>query len=54
MCFVPRAGKEGRVGCAFAASGFLPDHSDEYAFEGIEGWLLAVVKAHACARTVLS
>jgi hypothetical protein len=54
VCLVPPAGKEGRVGCAFAASGFLPDHSDEYPFEKLEGWLVAVVKSRACRRSVLT
>jgi|GEM_PF-3320675 len=54
MCLVPASGRDGRVGCGFAASGFLPDHSDEYAFDGLEGWLQAILKAKACRRIVLS
>lgn len=52
ICFVPRSGKAGRIGCLFQASGFLPDHSDELTFEGLEGWLEAVVRSHACHRIV--
>lgn len=53
ITFVPRAGKEGRVGLAYAVSGFLPEHSDEYPFEGLEGWLEALVKARGCRRITL-
>jgi hypothetical protein len=54
VTFVPHLGKEGRVGYAFAEAGYLPEDSMEYAFDGLEGWLYAVLKAHACRRVVLT
>jgi len=54
VCFVPSSGRGGRVGTAFAESGFLPEHSDEYPFEGVEGWLLAMVRGRGCQRLLFS
>lgn len=54
ICFAPLAGREGRVGYASAITGFLPDHSDEYPFDGVEGWLQAILKSRGCRRVLLS
>lgn len=54
ITYVPNAGREGRVGFAFADAGYLPEDTMEYAFEGLEGWLLAVLKSHACRRIILT
>ncbi len=54
VVYVPNAGQGGRVGYLSASAGFLPDHSDDLAFEGIEGWLVAVLKGRACQRLVLT
>jgi hypothetical protein len=53
VCFAPFAGREGRIGLAYAGSGFLPEHSDEYPFEGLGGWLLALIKGRGCRRLML-
>ena len=50
----PHAGRDGRVGYAFSDAGYLPEDSMEYAFEGLEGWLLAILKSRACRRIVLT
>ena len=50
ITLVPRAGKAGRVGHSYAVSGYLPEHSDEFAFEGLEGWLEALVRGKGCHR----
>lgn len=50
ITLVPRAGKAGRVGHSYAVSGYLPEHSDEFPFEGIEGWLEALVRGKGCRR----
>ncbi len=50
ITFVPRSGKAGRVGHAYAVSGYLPEHSDEFPFDGIEGWLEALVRGKGCRR----
>ncbi|MEE2830403.1 MAG: hypothetical protein VX498_14540, partial [Myxococcota bacterium] len=54
VCFVPLAGRLGRVGCSFDESDFLPEHSDDYSFEGIEGWLLALVRSRGCHRVLFT
>ena len=54
VAFVPGAGRSGRVGYVSASSGFVPDHSDDLAFEGMEGWLLALVRGRACRRLVMT
>jgi len=54
VVYVPQAGNGGRVGYLSAGSGYLPDHSDDLAFNGIEGWLEAVIKGRACQRLVLT
>lgn len=54
VCFVPDAGSAGRVGYLSAAAGFLPEHSDDLAFDGLEGWLLATLRSRGCARLVLT
>jgi len=53
ICFAPFAGREGRIGLAYAGSGFLPEHSDEYPFEGLAGWLTALIKGRGCRRLLL-
>lgn len=52
ITFVPLSGKAGRVGHAYAVSNFLPEHSDEFPFEGLEGWLEALVRGKGCRRVV--
>ena len=54
ITYVPNAGKDGRVGFAFADAGYLPEDTMEYAFEGLEGWLIAVLKSKACRRIILT
>jgi hypothetical protein len=54
VVYVPDAGQGGRVGYLSGAAGFLPDHSSDLAFDGIEGWLIAVIKGRACQRLVLT
>ena len=54
VVYVPEAGDGGRVGYVSAEAGFLPDHSDDLAFNGIEGWLVAVIRGRACQRVVLT
>jgi hypothetical protein len=54
ITYVPHAGRGGRVGFAFSDAGYLPEDTMEYAFEGLEGWLLAILKSHACRRIVLT
>ena len=54
LTFTPHAGREGRVGYAFADAGYLPEDSMEYAFEGLEGWLKAILESRACKRIVLT
>lgn len=54
ITYVPHAGRDGRVGYAFSDAGYLPEDSMEYAFEGLEGWLLAILKSRACRRIVLT
>jgi hypothetical protein len=54
ITYVPNAGRDGRVGFAFSDAGYLPEDSMEYAFDGLEGWLLAVLKSHACRRIILT
>ncbi|MCO4772805.1 MAG: hypothetical protein KDA24_22425, partial [Deltaproteobacteria bacterium] len=46
ITYVPHAGAHGRVGFAFAETGYLPEDTMEYAFEGLEGWMVAVLKSH--------
>jgi len=53
ICFAPFAGRDGRIGLAYAGSGFLPEHSDEYPFDGLAGWLLALIKGRGCRRLLL-
>jgi hypothetical protein len=53
ICFAPLAGREGRMGLAYATSNFLPEHSDEYPFDGVTGWLLALLKGRGCGRLLL-
>ena len=54
ITYAPHAGKDGRVGYAFADAGYLPEDTMEYAFEGLEGWLKAVLESRACRRIVLT
>ena len=54
ITYVPAAGRDGRVGFAFSDAGYLPEDTMEYAFDGLEGWLLAVLKSHACRRIILT
>jgi len=54
LIFVVDAGTDGRVGYAAADAGFLPDHSDDLAFDGLGGWLNAVLRGRACRRVVLT
>jgi hypothetical protein len=54
ITYAPHAGREGRVGYAFADAGYLPEDSIEYAFEGLEGWLVAILESRACKRIVLT
>jgi len=54
IIYVPHAGREGRVGFAFSDAGYLPEDTMEYAFEGLEGWLMAVLKSRACRRIILT
>lgn len=54
ITYVPQAGRGGRVGYAFADAGYLPEDSMEYAFEGLEGWLKAILESRACKRIVLT
>ncbi len=54
IIYAPHAGREGRVGYAFADAGYLPEDSMEYAFEGLEGWLRAILESRACKRIVLT
>jgi hypothetical protein len=50
ITFVGSAGKSGRVGHAYTVSGYLPEHSDEFPFHGLEGWLEALVRGKGCRR----
>ncbi len=54
VVYAPHAGREGRVGYAFADAGYLPEDSMEFAFEGMEGWLKAILDSRACKRIVLT
>lgn len=54
IIYVPHSGREGRVGFAFSDTGYLPEDTMEYAFEGLEGWMLAILKSHACQRIILT
>lgn len=54
ITYAPHAGRDGRVGYAFAEAGYLPDDSMEYAFEGLEGWIHAILESRACKRIVLT
>ncbi len=54
ITYAPHAGRNGRVGYAFADAGYLPEDSMEYAFEGLEGWLLAILESRACKRIILT
>lgn len=54
VCLVPQAGPGGQVGCLCADAGYLPEHSDDLAFDGLEGWLLAVIRGRGCHRVVLT
>ena len=52
LTLVALAGREGRVGHTYAVSGYLPEHSDEFPFDGLQGWLEALVRARGCRRVV--
>jgi len=53
ICFAPFAGTSGRIGVAYASCGFLPDHSDEYPWDGLGDWLLAMIRSRGCRRILV-